>query len=45
MSCHYYDGITNSYSTELWLLEDMSLAIVRCVNLVIERKQHKYETK
>ena len=40
------DLIDSFYSTELWLLEDMSFVIVRCVTLFIEGSTGEfYETE
>lgn len=39
------DGILSAYNTELWLLEDMTFAIVRCVHMTIEVGEVAYETE
>ena len=36
------DLIDSFYSTELWLLEDMSFVIVRCVTLFMENSQSEF---
>ena len=39
------DTITTTYKTELWLLEDMSFAIVRCVAMKIGSEDTGYKTE
>ena len=45
MDCGTSDFITTTYNTELWLLENMTFAIVRCVHMVIEAEGNCYETE
>lgn len=39
------DEITTTYKTELWLMEDMSFSIVRCVAMSIGSKDTGYSTE
>ena len=38
------DEISSAYNTELWLLEDMTFALVRCVQVTFESENCKYRT-
>lgn len=40
-----WDEIATTYKTELWLLEDMSFAIVRCVEMTIGEEDAGYHTE
>ena len=39
------DEITTTYETELWLMEDMSFSIVRCVAMSIGSEETGYSTE
>ncbi|NCC42496.1 MAG: hypothetical protein EOM18_02710 [Clostridia bacterium] len=39
------DFTTITYNTELWLLEDMTFATVRCVHMVMAKERYKYQTE
>ena len=38
------DIATTDYTTELWLMEDMSFAVVRSVGMQFEKESEQYET-
>lgn len=40
-----YDIATTKYDTELWLLEDMTFAIVHCVTIIFSSEDNYYSTE